>query len=180
MRLFIALVLPEPLCDDLDDVQSRLKDTRPVPYDNLHLTLSFLGDVSQSDIEPLHEELQSILAPEIELTVSGPEIFGGRHGQALALTADGGTALGQLHDQVRSRTRSAGLNVPRRRFRPHVTLARMPGRADPAKAFQALRGLSIGPYAIQRFALFASNLHPDGAMHDVLADYPLGAQVSWT
>ena len=174
MRLFIALDLPDDLRDALAALQTRLPNgARPVPEENLHLTLAFLGDQPDKAIEAIHDGLETIRAPAPSLMLGGASLFGGRRGQALALAADGGPPLRELHDRVMSRLRGAGVQPDRRRFRPHVTLARLSGGRDPAPALAALTGITLGPSKPHGFSLVQSTLHPDGALHETLATYPL-------
>lgn len=174
MRLFVALTLPEAALEAIDLVQSRLPAGRMTPTENLHLTLAFLGEVSDPEAEAVHEALETLRSGPVTLRMSGSQVFGGRHGQAVALMADGGAALTTLHDRVRSRLNGAGVPGERRRFRPHVTLARLSGRASPAPLLAALFAQHLGPYACTGFGLIQSRLHPDGAIHARLAEYPLG------
>ncbi|KHQ52521.1 RNA 2',3'-cyclic phosphodiesterase [Mameliella alba] len=173
MRLFIALSLPEEARDALDDLQSRFPIGRPTPYENLHLTLAFLGEQDEETTEAVHDALQTLRAPALDLTLTGASIFGGRHGQAVALEADGNAPLNELRDRVLARLRSVGVAPERRRFRPHVTLARLRGQADASPLLAVLASASIGPFACNSFGLFASTLHQDGALHEELARYPL-------
>lgn len=174
MRLFVALCLPTEALHALETLQDRLPAGRPVPADNLHLTLAFLGEVDDTAAEALHDALSNLRAAPVMLRLGGAEVFGGRHGQAIALGAEGCPPLQDLHDRVRSRIHGAGLNTERRRFRPHVTLARLPGRGHAAPLVQALSTARLGPFACTGFALIESRLHPRGAIHTPLARYPLG------
>jgi 2'-5' RNA ligase len=173
MRLFIALLLPTEAHDAIEAVQARFSIGRPIPSENLHLTLAFLGYQSEETATELHHGLETLRSPCLDLTLSGAAVFGGRHGQAIALSADGGPELKALNDRIQSRLRGAGLTPERRRFRPHVTLARLPGRTDPGPTLRQLTGVTLGPFACMAFALFASTLRPDGAIHDELARYQL-------
>lgn len=173
MRLFVALSLPETARSTLAALQARFPTGRPVPLENLHLTLAFLGDQTDETAEALHDTLQTLRAPALPLTLAGGTVYGGRHGQAIALEADGGAALTALHDRVMSRMRGVGVAPERRRFRPHVTLARMGGRENAGPVLAVLASASVGPFACDAISLFSSTLHPDGAVHEELARYPL-------
>lgn len=173
MRLFIALPLPDEARDELETLQTRFSAGRPTPWDNLHLTLAFLGEQSEHTAEAVHDALETLRAPAPVLTFSGGTVFGGRHGQAVAIEAQGGPALGQLQERILSRLRSAGVTPDRRRFRPHVTLSRLKGQTDASPLLNTLTGVTLGPWLCPVFALFASTLHRDGAVHDELARYPL-------
>ncbi|WP_425097644.1 RNA 2',3'-cyclic phosphodiesterase [Tropicibacter sp. S64] len=175
MRLFIALDLPDEPLAALSAVMDRLPgDIRRVPEENLHLTLAFLGETSQEMTQAAHEGLDTIRAPHFDLTLNGATVYGGRHGQAVALEAEGEAPLHELHDRIRARLRGAGLQLERRRFRPHVTLARLPGRADPGPALAALCAVTIPPFPVHSFSLVQSTLHDNGPLYDTLARYPLG------
>ncbi|MBP0484275.1 RNA 2',3'-cyclic phosphodiesterase [Sagittula salina] len=174
MRLFVSLTLPEAAIGPLLDLQDRLPIGRPVSADNLHLTLAFLGDQPEAALEGLHDALSTLRAAPVPLVLSGAALFGGRKGQAAGLEADGGAALTALHDRIKARLHGAGVHFERRRFRPHVTLTRLKGGADASRVLSVLAGAHIGPVTCTGFALVESRLHPDGAIYEPLACWPLG------
>lgn len=173
MRLFVALPLPDTTRDALEVLQTRFPAGRAVPHDNLHMTLAFLGEQPEEVAEAVHEGLETLRARAPHLTLSDGTVFGGRHGQAVALEADGGPQLRALHERILARLRGAGVTPDRRRFRPHVTLARLNGRADAAPLLAVLADARIGPVTCDAFSLFASTLHRDGAQHEELSRYSL-------
>lgn len=179
MRAFIALPLPPSDAEVIEALQDRLPVGRLVPPENLHLTLAFLDDQPHNVLEAVHEALETLLAPAFALDLAEFQSLGGTGGHALALGADGGEALRDLHARIRTRLHGCGLDLPRRRFRPHVTLARLPGRMTPEEQAKLGHFLSReGPFALRdipvtRFALYRSTLHRAGAIHDILAEYPL-------
>jgi 2'-5' RNA ligase len=69
----------------------------------------------------------------------------------------------------------SGLDPEHRKFKPHVTLARMKnGSAEEIGQFlEAHHGFSAGPFTVDRFTLFESHLGRGGAHYVVLQDYPL-------
>jgi len=173
MRLFIALPLPETARQQLLNLQDRLPIGRPVPEENLHLTLVFLGEQPENSAEDVHDGLDGLRAPAVALSLAGAAVFGGRRGQAIGLQANGGDGLKDLQSRVLSRVRGSGLMAERRRFRPHVTLARTKGSHDASRCLPALAGVHVGPFVCDRFALMLSELHRDGAVYETLVDYPL-------
>ena len=179
MRAFVALDLPDPLRDALERVQEGLPVGRAVPPENLHLTLAFLGEPTDAALDEMHRLLSGIEAPGFELSLSGLDTYGGRTPKVLVATARAHPALSALHDRVRQAAHAAGLELPRERFRPHVTLARFGGvlpRAgmDRLHAFIAAHAwLGIDPEPVDSFSLYRSTLRPEGALHEALASYPL-------
>ena len=96
---------------------------------------------------------------------------------ALDLAPDPG--LGALRDAVRAAARTAGIALPRERFRPHVTLKRFPrAHPPPPRLGEALAGLGapgMGPAAARLVTLWSSTLTPAGPLYDPLASYPVAA-----
>lgn len=186
MRCFIALTLPDPVCDRLEEVRHVLRAGRAVPRENLHLTLAFLDDQPVEVLEELHFGLSAIRVPPFDLRLAGLGVFGGGHPRALYAAADNSPALMGLNRRVRSAIRKAGIDLPRERFRPHVTLARfrqaeMGAASAIAWAMRVHGGFAVERFTVRSFALFGSTLTPDGPVYEVLADYPLAfhASVEW-
>ncbi|MDA5093994.1 RNA 2',3'-cyclic phosphodiesterase [Aliiroseovarius sp. KMU-50] len=176
MRAFIACPLPDHVTSALADLAARVKVGRAVPEENLHLTLAFLEEQPVEVLEALHEELEVISSPLFEVCFRGLEPMGGKTPSVLAIRAEGAEAL---QKQVSGAARLAGISLPHRRFRGHVTIARLP--RHPAEADQVALGhalevfgaVELPPVTVDQFALFRSELHPDGARHEVLAEYDL-------
>lgn len=174
MRLFIALDLPDAALLALTEMQLHLPHgLRLVPRENLHMTVIFLGDVLDNDTQTLVEVLESLRVPEIPLKFGPPSRFGGHGGQAVSLSVTSSPELQLLHDRIKSRFHGAGIYIERRRFRPHVTLARMPGRTDPGPALATLATARIPETRATSFSLVQSSLFSDGAQHETLMDFPL-------
>lgn len=173
MRLFLALSLPEEALDLLSDLQDGMPEGRAVDVDTLHLTLAFLGETPAEALPEIDAALRSIRAPAITLHFHGGAVFGGRLNRVVAVQAEGGAALTDLHDRIRSRLHGIGMALPRRRFRPHVTLLRTRDKQSATLGLAAIPPGALGPFACDSFGLFSSVLHPDGARHEERARYPL-------
>ncbi|MEJ2019378.1 MAG: 2'-5' RNA ligase family protein, partial [Maritimibacter sp.] len=78
MRAFLALDIPDDLLVPLTRLQAGLTVGRVVPEENLHLTLAFLGEISEVQAQDLAEALSLFHHPAIDLTLSGLDLFGGK------------------------------------------------------------------------------------------------------
>ncbi len=181
MRAFVALDLPEPVVDAIGALQEWLPLGRHVAPDNLHLTLAFLGEQPDGVIAEADAALQGLRLPAFELSLCGVDVFGGPAPGLVFLGVAPNPALGALHRKVMGALRGAGLGLGRVRFRPHVTLARLPkrlGAGDRDRLGQFLAAhadLRLPPFRVGHFTLYRSTLGRGAPLHEVLADYPLGA-----
>ena len=175
MRAFVGLPVPEPLSSALVAAQARLPLPRPVPEDDLHLTLAFLDDRPEAQLEAFAEALDARRLEGCRLRPAGLGPFGDPP-RLIAAEFRRDPPLEALERQCRAAAREAGIDLPRRRFRPHVTLARL-RRADPldpARLAAALAApLALPEVAAERVTLWSSTLTPDGPRYEALADWPL-------
>lgn len=178
MRAFVALDLPEQMLRPLTRLQAGLSVGRVVAEDNLHLTLAFLGDVSDSLAEEVAEGLDAARLPGVRLALSGLDVYGGEPPKVLAVRASGG-GLEPLHAKCMRIARDAGVDLARRRFRPHVTIARLSRDLTPKDQvrlgdFLALNGTFALPEAqAHSITLYRSHLSSEGADYEPLASFPL-------
>jgi len=176
MRVFLALDPPDPVRDALERMQEGLPIGRPLPPETLHLTLVFLDDQPQAALLALDEALQGLARPQLRLRLTGPGVLARERVVAAGVAPDPG--LVALHARLRSLCHGAGITLPRTRFRPHVTIARLPPRMAPeaeaalARWLAARAGFGAPDWAVDAVTLFRSTLRPEGAVHQALATYP--------
>lgn len=132
MRLFAAIDLDAPAREAIAEGQAALRaaidvELRWVQPAQLHITLVFLGEVSESQAGAVAASLaRPISMPSFDLTLSGLGAFPPR-GAPRALwigVRDGVPALLALHEEVLSRLRAAGLDARAGVLHPHLTIAR--------------------------------------------------------
>jgi 2'-5' RNA ligase len=177
MRAFLAFDIPDATADALLRLQSTIPMGKPLPEDNLHLTLVFLEDAPEPALEDLHTLLTGLRWPPVPIRFTGLDSFTELDRGLVFAAVDRTEALQGLHDRLAALCRSAGLDLPRRRFRPHVTLTRANRR--PSGVARDRLAAALGPrpdlpgFTAQAVTLYQSTLTPRGAIHDPLAAYPL-------
>lgn len=176
-RAFVAIPMPEEVAARLSRLARGLPVGRRVREENLHLTLAFLGDVSDDGLEEAHAALAAIRAAPVELRFEGLGVFGESKPRALYAAVAPAPGLVELQQSVVRAVRRAGIAPEARRFVPHVTLARFRGFDSEAVALAAFLtahgGAGIAPVRVVAFSLMSSRLRPDGAVYEELALYPL-------
>ena len=176
-RLFVALELSEVLKEAIGEIQVGLRDARWLDEEGLHLTLAFIGEVDGSGGRRIVEALSRVEAPSIAVGLHGLGHFPLRGPpRVLWVGAAPAAELGSLAVAVRRELARAGYPPERRKFAPHVTIARFrrppppPGLQDYLGAYALFR-TSAAPVA--SFRLLSSVLRPSGARYAVEAEFPL-------
>jgi 2'-5' RNA ligase len=179
-RLFVALELPAAVRERLARFGHAAAEhdfaLRAVGGDALHVTLAFLGHRALDEVDPARAAVRSAggghSAPSLALGEALWLAPRRPHVLTVAVEDDSG-ALAALHRDVVTRLAEALPWEPEgRRFRPHVTVARVRSGARPRT-----RGLPDAPQA--RFAgeavvLFRSHLGGGPARYEALERVALG------
>lgn len=179
IRAFVGIPLPDETVRALGAAQVGLPSGRPVAPENFHVTIAFLGERPEPQVEDVHLALERIRARRFSLWVRGMGLFGSDNHKVLYAVIDPEPALGQLREKVMQAARGAGLRLPRERYTPHVTLARFNAglRGEAAQEMRdfAARGagLRAGPVEVEEFVLYRSTLGRKGPIYEELAVYPL-------
>ncbi len=178
LRLFVALALPDTLRFELAALARGIPGARWVPEDNYHLTLRFIGPVEHWRAQEVDEALAGIRARPFDLSLAGLGTFE-RQGrvQALWVGAARTDALSALQAKVENALCRSGFEPERRRFAPHVTLARTEG-AEPVRVagfMQAHNLFRAAPVRVESFTLFSSHLGRQCASYTPEVEYELAA-----
>lgn len=176
MRIFVGIPLPSDIRDRLALLAGGLPGARWVRPESLHVTLRFIGEVDEGQAEDIDAALAAIRAPAFPLTVAGVGCFDrGRQVHTVWAGVEAGPAIGHLYEKVESAMVRCGLEPERRNFKAHVTLARLRGTpvSRVGEYMQTRQGIFGGPFTADRFTLFRSHLGGEGALYEVLVDYPL-------
>jgi 2'-5' RNA ligase len=171
-RLFAALELPAPVRGLLAEFGRTVAADdfalRAVRDDALHMTLAFLGHRSLDDIEPACEAVRTAAAAVPSLSLGDALWLAPRRPHVLTVeVVDAENALHALQARVVAGLVDAiGYEPERRRFRPHVTVARVRHGAAPRRS-----GLPDPPrasFAGEAVVLFRSYLGGGPARYEAL------------
>jgi 2'-5' RNA ligase len=185
VRAFVAIHVPPTVREGLRRMQKELsmpnEAVRWTPFDQLHLTLEFLGKVEANEIESLGEALRKVASVhrKFELEAKSIGAFSSLRNPRVIWAGIAGDvgALKQLQADVRTAVRPWIQEEETRAYRPHLTL----GRVRPLKprelrkVSEALAGETgeFGSWVVEEFHLMQSRLSPHGAQHSVLATFSL-------
>ena len=169
-RQFFALELPAPLQQQL--VQWRADhfsedDGKPVEAASLHLTLAFLGDVSNETSQKLQQLASRIAQPGFALDLDDAGHWP-RPGVVWLGCQRAPRGLLQLASLLRAQAARHGCAQSAQPFHPHITLLRHATQkvALPARGFHWRHDVS-------HFALFSSTFSQGRTRYRRLARWPL-------
>jgi len=194
MRLFVALDLDDNIRSRiarfLDGVQGFAPEARWVRPDSLHVTLKFIGEQPEAQVDEIKRELAGIEADHFDINLRGYGFFPStRAPRVFWIGIDGGSRLTSLAETVDSKL--VPLQIPKEEhaYSPHLTLARSAGasgsprqqkRDRPNQGFQrlqeklaALPAPEFGTITAREFFLYHSQLSPGGSRYTKLAGFNL-------
>jgi RNA 2',3'-cyclic 3'-phosphodiesterase len=176
LRLFVGIGFPPELKLRLSLLCGGVPGARWVDAGNLHLTLRFIGEVSEDIAADIDEALLRIRSPRFSLRLAGTGVFGGNKPDVLWVGVERTPELLRLRDKIEQALVRAGLEPEQRKFAPHVTLARLRNpELDKLGHFLAAHAqFCAEPLAVDHFSLVASFLTKAGSVYEDQADYPLG------
>jgi 2'-5' RNA ligase len=187
VRCFIAVGgspdLGGALAGWLEQTRERFPELSVTPAQNLHLTLSFLGELDDGQVGVATAATEAA-APEAgpgwELGWGEPGAFPGtRRPRVLWLGAGvGADRLGEVHGALVGELAARGLPIDEKPYRPHLTLARV--RRPPLPAVRAtevwewLQAMPAVPsLRVDSLVLFQSTLGKPAAVHTPIKTTPL-------
>jgi 2'-5' RNA ligase len=180
IRSFIAVDLPDSLTEALRRASEQLQEllegmpVRWVPVNNIHLTLKFLGDVSEKNIPMIRQIVQVEAASHevFEISVGQFGVFPNiNRPRVLWVGVEAPDELINLQRRIDMESARLGYAPDQREFNPHLTFGRISRNASPKqvrKVSDRLRAHKIGFLGAARIVtltLFRSDLGPGGAVY---------------
>jgi 2'-5' RNA ligase len=181
MRAFIAIDLPDAVRSSLAEAQqtfrSAANDARWTRPEGIHLTLKFLGEISDAQTKQVVEALAQMGPIEpFSVEVKGFGFFPqAQKARVFWAGVAAPPALAELASKVESRMEKIGFAREDRAYSPHLTLARFQvPRPQPALAAAAAAQAttSLGKFEVSEFFLFESKLSPQGSQYRKVMRFP--------
>ena len=181
MRLFTALRPSSKTLRSFMRLQKGVSGARWSDADKLHITLAYYGEVSLEQAELLDEKLGDIRQPGFDVHYASVDHFGNDRPFNLHVGVELSETLERLHKACLRAGRATGLELERRDYRPHVTMAYIRGepRIDRIVAWEKNHnGFKAGPDLMDEFILYSSlPKERGGNIYRVEASYPLRGEM---
>ena len=186
MRAFVAIFPAPHVLASLSAVRNARSCTPPelrwVSEPQIHLTLQFLGNISDDQAHELSQKFPALSAeiPSFELRAVGVGCFPNLNRPRILWAGIEGSLdrLRDLQHRVESIAATAGVAPEARSFHPHLTLARLADlnfrqAASVRNHVEFCRFMDFGRWKVEAFCLMRSVLSGAGSRYDRVASFAL-------
>ncbi len=174
IRLFVAIDIPDSIKKRVEGMGGSIPRAYPVPKEQLHLTLKFIGNIESSKLRDIQEGLEEISFQPFILSLRDVGTFPPRGTpRVLWVGIDPQEELCLLRNKIEKTLFTRSIPKEKRKYSPHITLARLQN-SPINRLHQFLAGNSLlqsPEFPVDRFGLYSSQLTPKGAIHTVLRTY---------
>ncbi len=184
IRSFIAFRIPPEAKDCLSRIQKSLKTsktnlrfTRP---EGIHLTLKFLGDIPEDQVDRVHAAMESASKGQSRLSVRLGSLGAfptPRKARVAWVGLEGDLeSLVALQRSLDANLEPLGFQKEKRPFQAHLTLGRAGRNDNPPNLSKVLENLKADfqePFSLEALVLYKSDLRPGGAVYEALREIKL-------
>ena len=180
IRSFIAFdINNESVLRRFSEVQGTLLNTgadlKLVKPQNIHITMRFLGNISPSMVNSIHEEMKTLSFTSFDVEIKGLGAFPKlRYARVVwAGIRKGADELANIFNQLEPRLRGLGFRPDSKGFSPHLTIARVKtgrNKAELVRCVQDLTDYEFGVVRADCLRLKKSVLTPRGPIYSTLRE----------
>ncbi len=182
-RTFISIDANDKVQNSLKTVQQRLEktdaDLNLVDNEKIHMTLRFLGEVSENRVDMLREELDMLTKYDpFEIEVKGMGVFPEPSYIRViwAGVSEGSEKLTEIKNDLESKLTARGFSADDKEFTPHFTIARVKSGKAKEKLNSIVEENSEeiwGNIEVDKVKLKKSELTSKGPIYTTLEEFEL-------
>jgi len=180
MRTFIACPIPKETVQSIKNVQEKLKKynwkIRWTPVENIHLTLSFLGNINLQQKINIEKTLEPLVLSQkvMKFQLGNLGVFPSTNRPNIlwiGLSGDNQDLIG-FQKKVQTELIPLGFPVDKRPFKAHLTIGRVKGRIPKNQLGDALCMDILSEnykFCFDSVVFYQSILSPQGATYKVIS-----------
>ena len=185
-RCFIAVLLPQEAIKRLIKIKHQMINVTKkldarikwVEDENIHLTLKFLGNVNDEDIERIKEVLRDVAKSKREISCEIHKVGffpNERFPRVIWLGVESNNKLEELAKEVNVKLNKFGFGMENN-FVAHITLGRVKFGREKRKIGGVIKHVKFSPIAfeVREIALVESLLKPSGPEYRVIEKRVMG------
>lgn len=177
MRVFIAVdcnirdklrAVQQEIVDKVTENKNNLNIVSP---NNMHFTLSFLGEITESQLENVKRVISEIRFSKIPISYNSIGVFPSTNFVKViwvGIDNQGSEFLKQIHGMIYQKLKQTGIKTDNR-FVPHLTIFRVKRRIpNIVEICNNFNGQVFGHDIIDKLFIKSSDLTPDGPIYSNL------------
>ena len=181
MRTFIAIELSKEAKNEISKIAEKIIKkniimARFVEPENLHLTLKFLGEVSEKELEKIKEKLSEIKQEGFDVLLGKIGFFSPNFVKVIwieLLCKE--NEIQRLQGQIENKLEEIGFMKEKREFQSHITLARVKSLRDRQGFLDFIEKTEVKKidFKVKSFKLISSELTPEGPIYKTIQEFEL-------
>ncbi len=178
IRVFICVDFPSEIVQEIKRVQGILGNKKFIgkktEEENLHLTLKFLGEIEEKEIEEVKKKLKEIKFNSFDSKLENAGTFSFKGNPRIVWMKIGGKGIFELQGLVDNALKE--LFNMEERFMSHVTIARVKYVKDKKEFKDYVEGIGVKKigFKVDSFKLMKSELGKMGPVYTLIEEYKLG------
>jgi len=172
IRLFIGFFLPEEIKKEILYIQKQIPlfKGKLIEQDNLHLTLKFLGEISEDELNEIKNILKRIHFRRIDCAIDTLGFFSENFVRIIWIYLKNSEDLQKEVDESLK-----DLFKTENRFMSHLTIARIKSVKDKKEFIDGLKNISLEKinFSVNEICLIQSELKSEGPEYKILERYDL-------
>lgn len=180
IRSFIAFdINNKSVLRKLSEAQEKLVNTgadlKLMNPQNIHITMRFLGNISPTMIDAIHEEMEKVAFTPLDVELKGLGVFPNMKYLRVVWAGiqKGADELRRIFEQLEPRLRRLGFRPDPKGFSPHLTIARVRTGRNKAELIRCVEELADYEFGVMRadcLRLKKSVLTPKGPIYSTLKE----------
>ena len=178
MRCFISFDISEEARKEIARIEKEIQGKFPglkarfVGPENMHLTLKFLGEISDEQAGRVKEALKKVRFGKFKARLNALGVFIPSFIKVLWIDLVPKEKIAELHQQIDSLLHEEGFKKDKG-FETHITLARVKSVKDKEMLIKTLKEMKIRPveFTISGFSFRKSTLTPEGPIYEDIAKF---------
>jgi 2'-5' RNA ligase len=188
IRSFIAIDISQEIQINIHNLIAKLKKETQCPIGwvnarNVHITLKFLGDIYQEDVQGIRRAINDISKTKkaFQILIGGLGVFPNlKRPRVIWIGCQFDDSGMDLQRSIEMALQNEGYETEKRKFHPHLTIGRVRNNASNkdlqafANLYDRYKNSDMGGMQAMKFHLYRSDLLPRGAKYTVLHTFTLG------
>lgn len=180
MRIFVGINFPKELKRKIYEVKEEISELSPVKWvneENLHITLKFIGEISERELSLVDECLREVLPSfkKFKIRIRGVGVFPNFKSPKVIWFGieDRDGFLSRLAESIEEGLAKRGFRKEGKEFRPHLTIGRVKGSLKNSDILKRIENREIGEMEVDNVGIIKSVLTPGGPIYTSLKVYNL-------